>query len=267
MAKQKSHIKYEGTLGEVRHFKIKGLSDHFAGLKGGPTKDQILKDKAFKRTRENMSEFGGSATAAKSLRVGMASLVKTMGDPQLSGRLTKVFRRINKEANGKRGERPILLTANKELLQGFEFDKNLALASVLTAVHTLTPNADRNETTLDVPGFNPDDYISSPAGATHFRLINAIVAVSDWQYDTNTSKYEPKEATQNGMSDVAYSNYLSVDTPIGAVTSVIASLPGAPVLSADVALVNSVGIEFYQLVDGTYYLFASGNAMNVERLF
>ena len=37
MAKQKGHIKYKGTLGDVRHFKIKGLPGFYAGLKGGPT--------------------------------------------------------------------------------------------------------------------------------------------------------------------------------------------------------------------------------------
>ena len=37
MARQKGHVKYVGTLGEVRHFKIKGNEGYFAGLKGGPT--------------------------------------------------------------------------------------------------------------------------------------------------------------------------------------------------------------------------------------
>ena len=36
MARQTGPIKYKGTLGEVRHFKIKGLKGDFAGLKGGP---------------------------------------------------------------------------------------------------------------------------------------------------------------------------------------------------------------------------------------
>ncbi len=30
MAKQSGHIKYTGTLGDVRHFKIKGLKGHYA---------------------------------------------------------------------------------------------------------------------------------------------------------------------------------------------------------------------------------------------
>ncbi|MBG7612313.1 hypothetical protein IU405_08645, partial [Polaribacter sp. BAL334] len=68
MAQQKGHIKYVGTLGEVRHFKIKGTEGYFAGLKGGPSADQIATDPAFIRTRENMNEFGGSAIAGRSFR-------------------------------------------------------------------------------------------------------------------------------------------------------------------------------------------------------
>ena len=41
MAKQKGHIKYVGTLGDVRHFKIKGNKGFFAGLVGGPTAEQV----------------------------------------------------------------------------------------------------------------------------------------------------------------------------------------------------------------------------------
>ncbi|MEZ4963426.1 MAG: hypothetical protein R2830_26630 [Saprospiraceae bacterium] len=35
MARQKGLIKYVGTIGDVRHFKIKGEKGYFAGLVGG----------------------------------------------------------------------------------------------------------------------------------------------------------------------------------------------------------------------------------------
>jgi hypothetical protein len=50
-------VKYVGTLGEVRHFKIKGNTGYYAGLKGGPTAEQVKTAPGFVRTRENMSEF------------------------------------------------------------------------------------------------------------------------------------------------------------------------------------------------------------------
>lgn len=57
MARQKGHIKYTGTLGDVRHFKIKGQEGYFAGLIGSPTAEQVKTAKEFERTRENINEF------------------------------------------------------------------------------------------------------------------------------------------------------------------------------------------------------------------
>jgi hypothetical protein len=37
MAKQSGRLKYSGTMGGVRHFKIKGLKGGFAGTSGGPS--------------------------------------------------------------------------------------------------------------------------------------------------------------------------------------------------------------------------------------
>ena len=41
MARQKGVIKYVGTLGDIRHFKIKGQEGYFAGMVGGPTGDAV----------------------------------------------------------------------------------------------------------------------------------------------------------------------------------------------------------------------------------
>jgi hypothetical protein len=41
MAKQKGVIKYVGTIGNIRHFKIKGQEGYFAGMVGGPSGKQI----------------------------------------------------------------------------------------------------------------------------------------------------------------------------------------------------------------------------------
>lgn len=49
MAQQKGHVKYVGTLGEVRHFKIKGNTGYYAGLKGGPTGEQVKTAPGFVR--------------------------------------------------------------------------------------------------------------------------------------------------------------------------------------------------------------------------
>ena len=191
MAIQKGHIKYTGTLGEVRHFKMKGLPGFYAGMKGGPTGEQVLNDSVFERTRENMNEFGGCALAGKSVRVGLAQLMKQMSDPQLTGRLTAIMKKINLEDQSEaRGYRAILITAQQQYLAGLAFNRNVSFDGIFYAPFTLVTAADRTGATLTVTAFNPINYISAPAGATHFRLINAVSVISDYAYNDQSNVYE-----------------------------------------------------------------------------
>jgi len=267
MAKQKGHIKYVGTLGEVRHFKIKNNQGYFAGLKGGATGDQIKTGENFIRTRENMSEFAGCAMAGKFVRVGLSSLMRQMSDSQLTGRLTAIMKKINLEdGTESRGKRAILITDQPQYLVGLDFDKNISFNGVFSAPFTLEVNVDRNETTLTVPAFNPMNLIAIPSGATHFRLVNALSVVSNVGFNADTGSYEAIDSVLNQSNKIEYSGYLPVDavtTPL----SIVATLDGSPTMSADVAVLGSVGIEFYQEVNGNYYIFSSGNALKIKEVF
>lgn len=267
MAKQKGHIKYVGTLGEVRHFKIKGNEGYFAGLKGGPTAEQIKTAPGFIRTRENMSEFGACANAGKSVRVGLSSLMKQMADNQFTGRLTAIMKKINIEDGSEaRGQRAILVSLQPQYLKGLDFNRNISFNGVFNAPFTLSINPERNESKLSIPAFNPLNFISVPSGTTHFRVLNALSVISDFIYNAVTGAYEPADSDLNEVSNIAYSDY----TPVDAVTSpidVIASLPNAPTMNTNVTAIGSIGIEFYQQVGINYYLFNAGNAMKIQDLF
>ena len=267
MARQKGPLKYVGTLGDIRHFKIKGNDGYFAGLVGGPTGDQVKNDPAFQRTRENMNEFGGCAMVGKSIRVGVSSLMKSMADSQVTGRLTAVMKKINLEDGSEaRGKRAVLISQVPQYLKGFEFNRFTSFSGALNAPFTLTPSAGRDSSTLDVPAFNPLNYLNIPAGASHFRIINSISVISDFEFNTVTGVYEPKEQALNELVDVEYSAYLPVDT-VTPLQSLVATLPGSPTMTPDVNLINVVGIEFYQEVNSNYYIFNQGNAMKIVDIF
>lgn len=267
MAKQTGLVRYSGSMGGVRHFKIKGLEGDFAGLNGGPSAEQINNDEAFARTRENMKEFGGCASAAKSIRIGLAQLMRQMADSRLAGRLTALMKQIQLEDTGNaRGERAVLVDANPTVIEGLDFNKNVSMGGIFNAPFTLTNTPARDSATFTIPSFNPANLINAPAGATHFRLVNAINVVSDWKYNSGTDEYEPTDPTLSALSDVQYSPYtdLSAATPAIAITT---TLPGSPTVTATVVVMNNIGIEFYQQVGANYYLFASGNVLHCEDVF
>lgn len=267
MARQTGLVKYSGTMGGVRHFKIKGLDGDFAGLAGGPTAEQINNDDAFIRTRENMSEFGGCASAAKSIRVGLAQIMKQFSDSRLTGRLTAIMKQINlNDTTNARGERSIEISANQSVLAGLNFNENLSLSGIFNAPYSLSNTVARDSATFTIPAFNPANLISAPAGATHFRLVNAITVSSDWQFNSSTGNYEPTDAALNELSNIQYSGYLDLNA-VTALTTVTTTLPGSPSMTATVSVLNCIGIEFYQQVGSNYYLFASGNALRVDTVF
>jgi len=97
MARQTGPLKYQGTIGDIRHFKIKELKGSFAEIIGGTSGEQIATAPKFARTCENMNEFGGCAKAGKAVRVGFASVLSNMADSQVIGRLIAIMKKINLE--------------------------------------------------------------------------------------------------------------------------------------------------------------------------
>jgi hypothetical protein len=268
MAQQVGVVKYKGTIGDIRHFKIKGLSGNYAGLKGGASAEQIKNDAAFARTRENMNEFGGCATVGKSIRAGQAQLVQTMSDSQFTGRLTGIIKKINLEDQSEaRGYRAILITGAPQYLVGVNFNRNTSFEGIFLPKVQLTATAERNSVTLTTEAFDALKLVKAPSGATHFRLINSISVISDFAFNSTTNIYEPIEPTLNELSKVTYSDYIAVVAGITPAVSIASKLDGSPVMTANVSLLACVGIEFYQKVGDNYYTFNDGNSLKIQSIF
>jgi hypothetical protein len=267
MAKQKGPLKYVGTIGDIRHFKIKGQEGYFAGMAGGPTDTQIKTAPEFERTRENMNEFGGCAKAGKSVRVALSEVLNGMTDPQCTGRLTSIMKKINLEDGTEaRGVRKVEISTQRTYLYGFGFDKNVSFPSIVYVPYSLTSSVDRLTSTLTTLAVNPTNAINAPAGATHFRFINAIGVVSDFAFNDATGTYEPTNPDLNELSSSTYGAYTPLNTAYAGEV-IAASLPVGTVMTADISVINCIGIEFYQEVNGNYYKFSSGNCLVIDNVY
>jgi hypothetical protein len=268
MARQLGHVKYKGTIGDIRHFKIKGMSGHFAGLNGGATAEQIKNGASFVRTRENMNEFAGCATVGKSIRAGQAQLMKQMSDPQFTGRLTGIIKKINLEDQSEaRGVRAILITAVPQHLIGLNFNRNNTVEGSFSGKFETVANEARNSVTLTVEAFKPLEQLKVPAGATHFRFVNSISVISDYAYNSLTKIYEPIEPALNELSKVTYSEYIEIAPGENSEISVVSALTETTTMTENVSLLSCVGIEFYQKAGTEYYVFSVGNSMKIKNVF
>lgn len=265
MAKQKGIIRLKGSIGGVTFYRSAG--DDLARERTSLDKSKIETDPAFERTRENMGEFGASASVGKALRLGLAGIGRSFNDRYYISRLVKIMKEINARGPGLRGQRAFEIVANSDLLVGFELNSSAVLASIFNAPYTIVSNVQRNEATLTVPDFNTSVYITAPEGATHFRIVCAIAALSDYTYNTSTGVYEPTDPDENSLGDVI----ASIETPLGGnsggIITLTPQLPGGPTLAATVGLIACIGIEFLQQVNAQYYLLGAGNGMRLVQVF
>ena len=217
MAEQSGIVRIKGRIGNLSFYQ--GNSKDLVKTATGPSKERIMTDPKYIRTRENLSEFGGSAHIGKAFRTGLSETINVMKGKYMAGRVTGMFKRVCSNGKGIRGERMFEIVSNTNILAGFNFNKSKILSSIFSPPYSYTANVDRNETVLLIPDFNISDYVNAPAGATHFRLANSTSILSNYQYSTTLKKYNPTDPSINGLNIVKYSDYIPVSGMVGSDTT------------------------------------------------
>lgn len=238
MARQKGILKIEGTIGDVTFYKSQ--DGHLAKGKGGVSKDRILNDPSFIRTRENGAEFGSAGLSGKLMRDNLRPLMSLAADNRVTSRITKLMTQILKlDTTSARGKRNVgVATAGapaKALLKNFNFNLNAILGALLFkpfAVNTTTG-------VITIANLTPASDIAFPGGATHVNITGGAANIN----------------FVTGAADVKLTN--SVNLAISAASSAITLTPTAVPTGAGVKMFF-LKIEFLQLVNGIQYSLKNG---------
>lgn len=245
MGKLTGIIKFEGTFDGLTFYKSQ--DGYLVKAKSGVSKNRIMNDPAFVRTRENLSEFSLNARSGKALRQSISPLLHRAKDSKLSSRMLKLMNTIkNYDATSVRGERSVGLglgsMEGKLLLKGFDFNGHAPLSSVLHALYTL----DIVTGVLTIPDLRPQEQLGIPEGATHVSFGSACV---DLDFET-------------GIFDSRYSSptILLLDNTISTVILTPQAIPSGTGTRFFLLL-----IEFFQEVNGIHYSLRNGmfNVLNV----
>ena len=245
MAKQTGIIKLKGTIGGISFYKTS--DGHLAREKGGVDKNRIQNDPAFQRTRENGSEFGRAGKGGKVLRNAIRVLLQNAKDKRVVSRLTKTLVAVTKtDIVNDRGERT-LQDGDLNLLENFEFNLNGKLGATLFTAFTKAFDRMTGEATLDIGIFSPTLRIAAPSGTTHFKIV---MGASELDFINETSTFENDET--------AILPYTAADTAAIALSATVTANSLLPV-------VQVLGVEFYQEVNGNMYALKNGafNALSV----
>jgi hypothetical protein len=233
MAKQNGLVKLTGTVGDMTYYRSK--DGFLAKEKTFIPADRIATDPQFKRTRENMAEFGNACISGKTLRHSINPMLKNAKDGKLVSRLSKTMMQVLKnDTTSKRGKRTVA-TGDLSLLKGFEFNANAVLNTTLYAPFTVNVNRASGVVDISIPPFIPTSSVIVPQGATHFKLVAGAAAI-----------------------DFTAQSFVSANTQS-------AALPWDVTSTAQITLSNTItagstlpfvvvfGIQFYQEVNGDQY--------------
>ncbi|MBD0824466.1 hypothetical protein [Aestuariibaculum marinum] len=245
MARQTGIIKLKGTIGDISFYK--SSDGHLARIKGGPDANRIANDPAFQRTRENGSEFGRAGKGGKVIRNAIRVLLQNAKDKKVVSRLTKTLVAITKtDPVNERGARTIQ-DGDMGLLSNFEFNTNGKLGATLFAPFDVAFDRVTGDASLSLAPFAPTIRIAAPAGATHFKIVTGAAELDF-----------PNEGSVFESDETAILPYDAADTAAIDLTVTVTPNSVLPVIQV-------VGVEFYQEVNGQMYPLKNGayNALMV----
>jgi len=238
MARQKGIIKFKGTIGDITFYKTQ--DGYLVREKGGIDGKRIATDPAFQRTRENCSEFGRAGKAGKVLRTALRASLLNSADSRMVGRLSQaMIKVIQADTISDRGQRNVI-DGEAELLTGFEFNIVGKLGTSLFAPFVGAIDRVSGELSVSLEPFVPTDMIVAPSGTTHYKIISAGAAI-DFEAGTFVESHSA-------------SAVLPWDAEL---TEAISQLNAVTPASTH-PLFLALGIEFYQVVNGTMYPLKNG---------
>ena len=245
MGKLTGIIKLKGTFDGLTFYKT--ADGYLVKTKSGVSKNRIMNDPAFVRTRENLSEFSLSVKAGKAIRQSISPLLHRAKDSKLSSRMLQLMNTIkNFDGTSVRGERLVRLgldsVEGKMLLKGFDFNLHAPLSSVLHAPYSVAVVTG----VLSIPDLSPQEQLGIPEGATHVSFSTAYV---DLNFET-------------GVFDSRYSP--AVILPLDNTLSTILLTPEAVPTGTGTRFLSLL-VAFFQEVNGVQYSLSNGmfNALNV----
>lgn len=243
MPKLTGNILFTGSLGNLSAYKRRGSDKIIMRTKGGASKSKIKTDPAFTLTRMNNTEFGGASTAGAFVRQAVYG-VKHLADPELSSQLTSFTSTILKlDIVNARGQRAIHFSQYRQLLEGFNLNRQLLFNTVIR--HSVTSEVFRNtgSARLLLPGLLPGINIYTPPQYHLYRFIMVLGTIPDILYMSTVSpEYGPAQPVQYNP-EMLYTDWFSVKEPWPAQSFNI-ELKNFTSLPNSHSLVLSIGIEF-----------------------
>jgi len=187
---------------------------------------------SFAVQRRNSGEFGIAAKAGKLLTDSISAAMKLVKDRKATCRLLSVLlaaaRKDMINAHGKRNA----VDGDMHLLKGFEFNANASLGNAFSEKFKTGIDRSGGEMKIRIPAFVPNEKLSGPNDATHYRLISAAI-----ELDLSNYKYLARE-------------FLGELNPIDEVQTATVDIVHYLTPNSSIPILLVLGVVFYMVVNG-----------------
>ncbi|MDD4970501.1 MAG: hypothetical protein PHT07_13835 [Paludibacter sp.] len=245
MAILKGAIQMTGGIKGVSFYSLKGSDKIFMRTKGGANKDTIANSPKFEKFRKEQKEFGGCAKFGSLARYSFGGLHR-LADYNLTPVLNGMGKNLMKlDTTSEKGRRNLKLTAHKQALAGFNFNRNFPFSSVLRVAPQWQLDRDTLRAVVTIPRINTDIDLQNIQKLPFFRLIVVLGTISDMALNPTVNEYEPLVEGLHGHSAVLTGEWHSTQTILPEHTMTVQMHPTEIAeINDSVTVLLSMAVEF-----------------------
>ena len=260
MATLTGAIPFTGSIGNISAFTRRDLDKPIIRTKGGATREQIKKKPSFQNTRRINSEWKGVTALTKAIRHNM-HIQKHLADYNFTGDLNALGKKMElADTVSDYGQRSLLLSQCRYILEGFNLNKRILFDSVLRQPIDCVIDRINNSVQLNIPAIYPGINFINPGKNPLYRFVLMLGFVSDQVYDAKRDAYKPISVDTPGPV-YTQTEWVSVQKKT-ATAGMFLQATNPLVLDDAITIIVSAGIEFgIPVADGSIeYVKYSGTA-------
>ena len=179
MARVKGALQITGGIKGVSFYTMKGSDTIFMRTKGGPSKRRMKTGKEFELVRKHQVEWGGCVMFSQWVDWASGEF-KKLGDFNVSPVWNGLGKKIMKlDTEHVVGERSIELTKCKEVLEGYNLNRNFAFNAVFRTSIQFEVDKKLDTAKVKLPRINTENDLYNVQKLPYFRLKFSLGIIYD----------------------------------------------------------------------------------------
>ena len=204
MAKLDGNFGFNGPLGNVSAYKMRGVEGIILRRKGGASKEKVKTSPGMKGTRKGNAEFGGRATAGKWIR-RLLHRQTPMAGYNITGAINALMGPIQKlDTESVFGRRNVVLSKNPWLLEGFSLNKEQGFDTIIRNPLSWSISRDTLSARIELPALLPGINFLTQEKHPMYRIVATLGIAPDFFYHEQWKGYYPSSRAyqENDMQTV-----------------------------------------------------------------